>query len=426
MPKQYTLTLNGDELYKITQNFINYHGQSGTDSKDVKYSVKNIKTIILSPQCLIFEYHLPIGDKPFNGAIRVPVDSSKSSFVSNCWMMTFSQNTFSAYINTMKPNKALVDAIGRGTNKCQGLEEIILVPSDNGCYLSSRDSDIRQFLEELVANKQNRTGDLVKDLYDYYPRLRCISYASNTNSVIRALRQRDMEQKNGSREFKTLKSYGLFIDSMDINVDGWYKTTRYSASYPLDNKLTEYFEKIKSLFEKEDKDSKIAEIRKQRLGAVEEEWKKASDRYTAYNKCFNGFYKFNEKYGVLTFDIQQVVGFKGDLKPEKDTTEAYKESIKALNLAVYRYRINFYNYLLACLQSLDKYSLSIVFHDRPSLSFPEGVKEDSQLSNYGVRFNAKPNEDAFASTIAFYCEFFTVCESKYREASAWKEKLRYE
>ena len=69
MPKQ--ITLNGDELYKIAQSFINYHNQSGTDSKDEKYSVKNIKTIILSPQCLIFEYHLPIGDKPFNNAVKI-------------------------------------------------------------------------------------------------------------------------------------------------------------------------------------------------------------------------------------------------------------------------------------------------------------------------------------------------------------------
>ena len=424
MPKQ--ITLNGDELYKITQNFINYHGQSGTDSKDGKYSVKNIKTIILSPQCLIFEYHLPIGDKPFDGAVKIPIDSRKSAFISNCWMIAFNQTTFSAYVNTMKSNRAIVDAIGRGTNKCQGLEEIILVPSDNGCYLSSRDSDIKQFLEELIANKQSRTGDLVKDLYNYYPRLRCISYASNTNIVIRALRQRDMEQRSGNREFKTLKSYGLFSDFMDINVDGWYKTTSYSANYPLDNKLTEHFEKIKSLFEKEDKDSKLAEIRKQRMGAIEEEWKKASDRYTAYNKCFNGFYKFNEKYGVLAFDIQQVNSVKSNEKPDKDTPEAYKEAVKGFNLAVYRYRMNFYNYLLSCLQSLDKYSLSIVFHDKPSLSFPEGIKEDSRLASYGVRFNAKPNDDAFASAIAFYCEFFTVCESKYREASAWKEKLKYE
>lgn len=424
MPKQ--ITLNGDELYKITQNFINYHGQSGVDSKDEKYSVKNIKTIILSPQCLIFEYHLPIGDKPFNGAVKIPLDSKKTSFVSNCWMIAFSQATFNAYIETMKSNKALVDAIGRGTNKCQGLEEIVLVPSDNGCYLSSRDSDIRQFLEELIANKKNRSGDLVKDLYDYYPRLRCISYANNTNDVIKALRQRDIEIKGGNREFKTLKSYGIFEDSMDVNVDGWYKTTSYSANYPLDNKLTEYFEKIKSLFEKEDKDSKLAEIRKQRMGTIEEEWKKASNRYTAYNKCFNGFYIFNDKYGIFAFDIPHLNGVKGRVKPDEDTAEAYKESIKELNLAVYHYRMNFYNYLLSCLQSLDRYSLSIVFHDKLSLSFPEGIKEDASLLKYGVRFNAKPNDDAFASAIAFYCEFFTVCESKYREASAWKEKLKYE
>lgn len=424
MPKK--IILNGDELYKIVQNFINYHGQSGTTSKDEKYSIKNIKTIILSPQCFIFEYHLSIGEKPFNGAIRVPADSKQTSFVSNCWMITFSQATFNSYIETMKSNKALVDAIGRGTNKCQGLEEIILVPSDNGCYLSSRDSDIRQFLSELIANKQNKTGDLVKDLYDYYPRLRCISYANSTNDIIRALRQRDSEQKRGSRDFKTLSSYGLFADSMDVNVDGWYKTTRYSASYPLDNKLTAYFEKIKNLFEKDEKDSKLAEIRKQRMGAVEEEWKKASDRYTAYNKCFNGFYKFDERYGIFDFGIQQVNGIKCTLKPEKDTPDAYKESVKNLNLAVYRYRINFYNHLLACLKSLNKRSLSVIFHDNPSISFPEGIQADEQLEQYGVKFNTKPSEDSFINAIAFYCEFFTVCEGKYREASAWKERLSYE
>lgn len=424
MAKQ--INLNGDELYKIAQSFINYHGQSGTDSKDDKYSVKNIKTIILSPQCLIFEYHLPIGTQPCKGAVKIPLDASNSSSVSNCWMTVFNPSLFSAYVSTMKSNRALVDAIGRGTNKCQGLEEIVLVPSDNNCYLSSRDSDIRQFLEELIANKQNRTGDLVKDLYDYYPRLRCISYATNTNDVVKALRIRDCEQRNGSREFKTLKSYGLFADSMDVNTNEWYKRTSFSANYPLDDKLTAYFEKIKDLFDKDEKDAKIAEIRKQRMGTVEADWKKASDRYTAYSRCFTGFYKFNEKYGVFEKDITPVMSVRGIVNNEKDTPEAYKENIKALNLAVYRYRMSFYNHLLDCLLSLDRYSLGIVFHDRPSLSFPEGIREDARLAGYGVRFNSKPSEDSFASAIAFYCEFFTVCDSKYRDSSLWKEKLSYE
>ena len=414
--------MNGDELYKIAQSFINYHGQSGTDSKDEKFSVKNIKTIILSPVCLIFEYHLNIGEKPFKGAVKVPLDSSNQNFVSNCWMISFKGSEIKMYVETMKQNRALVDAIGRGTNKCQGLEEIVLVPTWQDCYLSSKDSDIRQFLEELIANKKNRTGDLVKDLYDYYPRLRCISYSDDINKVINVLRQRDIEQKSGNKDNKTLSSYNMFNDTMSVNEDGWWKTTSYSAKYPLDAKLTVYFENIKDKYVKEEKDRKIAEIHDKRSKNDEEEFKKVADKYTAYHKIYNGLYKLSEKYGIYKFDKLST------LKVINSKDDVTKDNINMLNEHIVRIMLNFYKNLYNCLISSGKYSLKVIFHDKVNLVFPKdaSIVPTKELEEYGVQFNGKPNETAFLNAIVFYCEYFTTCSEKYRDVTIWKEKLKYE
>ena len=410
MPK---VEFTGDELFNIVKSFINYHNQDSTTSRDSTFSVKNIKTIVLSPQAIIFEYHLAIGAVPCKGAVPLALGQSK---IANTYMHAFtSKAQYMGYITSMKANKSCVDAIGKCTNKCQGLEEIVLVPYVDDLALSTKDGNLNSFVNGLLAGKQARAGGamVIKELYDYYPRLRSISIASDTNTVVRAFAMRQ-EKEKATNDHLTLSSMGYFTNVMQINTDNWYQAVRFQAKYPYDARLEQHFQVIKNKIDKEIHEKELEKIHKERVGDSEEQYKKALDRYNKASKMFSHFRNIVKNNGVLQ-DEYPKQNFKFDELPDNADKKDYELLANQYNKAVGVYTNELFKLIIRSLDTLGDKSLALAIKEQP-LKLPDKV--DSERYNSIERVSNFSSKD-IVNAIVFYCCIFTDCESKYLRRELW-------
>ena len=391
------------ELCDVVTSFINYHGESKETSTDAKYSVKNIKTLVISPNYVLCEYHLGIDKPPFSVKEGSLI---KLSTKHDCY----------AYIGDMKiSNDNYVSTVlGAGTNKLQGLQELVIIPSANTNsgmhYLLGQDSDMNTFLGNMLAKKQARTGNLIGDVKKYYPRLRYVYVASDCSAVHKAL----FDRKGKNDVISPLSYYTKFDGVLECNVKDWYKSTSFQAHYPYDKALTAEFERIKGVCTKKYFDSQVEAVKAERTRGIKEEYEKTVKKYLAYAKAFSKLSVAMQESLKVTFPIEFNQGY-----VKVTDANLWSGAIKGMNTGIQIVQKNFYVYLNSLFGVLGERTYKMLSGGR-ELKLPVNCGTPYSFISYSS--TVSKNDLIYA--LARFTLCFTNIEGN--SEAMWKEVLNYE
>lgn len=290
--------MDGKYIYNQAFGVIDYCNDI-TKSRDYSeyFSPNNIRRLIISPDIVQAQFHMSVPDVGKSKTIRIPAGMLNQ-------------------LENLEDYIPIVQIIST-ERICSSIEEIVFVTFSNDERVQL---GVKEYaFESLIRNFNNKSGDLLETIKKRYVRLHdIILFRGNFNQY------KQLEQANKMKKLILISEWDGIREHSEIQFihteADWYTkwgSPAAAKTYPrmdgTDGHLYKHFAKYIAYLKKQDEASGLEAFKKERYGAMAEDFKKEFDRFSKLVKMSAKLQKYIDKYG---FTANMSYNWKAYTKPQ--------------------------------------------------------------------------------------------------------------
>ena len=289
--------MDGKSMYNQAFGVVDYCKDIEKNRNYSEYfSPNNIRRLIISPDTVLAQFYISVPNVGKEKAVNIP----------------------SGMLNQVEILEDYVPIVQIISTEriCSSIEEIVFVTFSNDGRVQLGGKEYA--FESLIRNFNNKSGDLLETIKKRYVRLHDIILFKGSFNQFRQLEQANNDRKNLISEWKGIK------ESSEIkfihNDADWYTkwgSPAAAKTYPrMDGEgghLYKHFANYIAYMKKQSEAAGLEAFKKERYGAIAEEFKKEFDIFSKLTKMSVKLQKYIDAYG-FTANIQH--NWKGYAKPQ--------------------------------------------------------------------------------------------------------------